>query len=186
VPFNFFSEVLASAPGVIVGNANYVKRVMFPLEVLPLVKFASALVQGMVSAGVLVLGLAVKDALQPTLGLMPLAWLPIILLGLASAYLLAALGVFLRDTAQVVQVVLPFLFFLSPIVYPMDAVPARLQRIVWLNPIAHVVEDCRRTAVFGLGPGWRGLVLHTAGGAVLAFAAFLFFMKSKRAFHDAL
>lgn len=186
VPFNMFSEVVGGAPGVIVGSANYVKRVVFPLELLPLVKFASALVQGMISAGVLVLGLAVQGALHPTLVLLPLAWLPLLLLMLGSGYFLAALGVFLRDTAQAVQVVLPFLFFLTPIVYPLEAVPSNLLVVVWLNPIAHVVEDCRRAALFGVPLNWRALALNTLGGAVVAFAGFLFFMKSKRAFHDAL
>jgi lipopolysaccharide transport system permease protein len=82
--------------------------------------------------------------------------------------------------------VLPFLFFLTPIVYPLEAVPAGFQVVAWMNPIAHVVEDARRTAIFALAPKWRALAINCALSGTLAFAGFLFFMRSKRHFHDAL
>lgn len=187
IPFNVFSEVVSTSPVVVLGNPGYVKRVVFPLEVLPLVRFLCALFQGLVSAGVLVLGLVVLRGHVPaTIALMLVAWIPLMLMAVASAYFLAALGVFIRDIGQAVIVVLPFLFFLSPIIYPIDAVPAPLRPFINLNPIAHVVEDCRRTAIFGVAPDWHWFVRTLVLGTILALAGFLFFMKSKRAFHDAL
>lgn len=186
VPYNLFAEVVATAPALVIGNTNYVKRVVFPLEILPLVRFLAALVPALISAGVLVLGLVLAGGLHTTLPLMLVAWLPLLLLSIAAAYFLAALGVFVRDTGQVVQVVLPIIFFLSPILYPPEAVPASLQSLARLNPIAHVVEDCRRTAVFGLAPNWHWLVANTLACGVVALGSFLFFIKGKRAFHDAL
>jgi lipopolysaccharide transport system permease protein len=99
---------------------------------------------------------------------------------------LSALGVFVRDIGQAVTVILPLLFFLSPIIYPIEAVPPQFRFVTALNPIAHVVEDCRRVAIFGLQPDWRWFLRTLVFGGVVAFGGFLVFMKSKRAFHDAL
>jgi lipopolysaccharide transport system permease protein len=187
IPFNVFSEVVSVAPSTILGNPGYVKRVVFPLEVLPLVKFLGALVQGLVSAVVLVLAIAImRGTLSPTLAFMPIAWVPLLLLALGTSYGLSALGVFVRDVGQAVVVILPFLFFLTPIVYPIEAVPAQLRFIPWMNPLAHVVEDARRTAIFGLAPNWRAFANNCVLCGTFAYVGFLFFMKSKRAFHDAL
>ncbi len=186
VPYNVFAEVVGSAPALILGNASYVKRVVFPLEVLPLVRVLSATVQGLVSAAVLLLGVAVSGGLSPVAVLTPVAWVPLLLLALAAAYALAALGVFVRDTAQAVTVLLPIIFFLTPIVYPLEAVPAGFQALLWLNPLTLVVEDCRRTAVFGLPPRWTWWSVSVFASAALALGSFVCFMKAKRGFHDAL
>jgi lipopolysaccharide transport system permease protein len=186
-PFNVFSEVVATSPAVVLANPGYVKRVVFPLEVLPLVRFLASVTQGLISALVLVLGILVlRGTLPVTLLLMPIAWLPLLLIALGAAYVLSALGVFVRDIGQAVTVVLPLLFFLSPIIYPIEAVPPQFRFVTALNPIAHVVEDCRRVAIFGLQPDWKWFVRTMAVGCVAAFTGFLVFMKSKRAFHDAL
>jgi lipopolysaccharide transport system permease protein len=187
IPYNMFSEVVAVAPTLVVGNANYVKRVVFPLEILPLVKFLAAFVHALISAGVLVLAIVVaRQTPPPTLVLMPIAWIPLVLLTLAVTYVFAALGVFVRDVGQAIAIVLPFIFFLTPIVYPPEAVPDRFAFVPWMNPIAHVVDDARRTAIFGMGLKWRAFAINCVLCGGLAFAGFLFFVKSKRAFHDAL
>jgi len=187
IPFNMFSEVVSIAPMLVVGNASYVKRIVFPLEILPLVKLLGALVHALVSAAVLVAAMLIaRTTPPPTFALMPLAWLPLLLLTVAVTYVLAALGVFVRDVGQAIAIVLPFVFFLTPIVYPPEAVPAQLQFVPWMNPIAHVVDDARRTAIFGMGLKWRAFAINTLLCGTLAFGGFLFFMKSKRAFHDAL
>ena len=112
--------------------------------------------------------------------------MPLLLYALAGAYALAAFGVFVRDVPHVVAAVLPFLFFLTPIVYPAEAVPAAFRFVARLNPLAHVVDDCRRILIFGVGPHWRALVLNLLLAGLLALGGFLVFMKSKRAFHDGL
>ena len=187
IPFNFFSEMIAVAPMLVVGNASYVKRVVFPLEVLPVVKALSALFQGLVSTVVLIAALLVaRHGIPLTVLLLPLAWVPLVLLALGVTYALAALGVLVRDVGQAVGVILPFLFFLTPIVYPLEAVPAGFQVVAWMNPLAHVVEDARRTMIFALDPKWRALAINTTLCGLIAFVGFLFFMRSKRHFHDAL
>ena len=187
VPFNIFSEVVSAAPGLMVGNPNYVKRVVFPLELLPLVKFLGALFHGFISAGVLVLGLLwARGTVHPTMALMPISWMPLLLITLGGAYFLAALGVFIRDTTQAVTILLPFLFFLSPIVYPLEAVPEQYRAIIRFNPISHTVEDARRTAIYGVMPDWVWFAALLFVSGLVALGGFLFFMKSKRAFHDVL
>ena len=187
IPYNFFAEMIGGAPVLVISNPSYVKRVVFPLEVLPLVKLGSALFQAFVSAGVLLVAvLLARHSLSPTVLLMPVAWIPLVILALGATYALAALGVFVRDVGQAVTVILPFLFFLTPIVYPLEAVPAAFQVFAWMNPIAHVVEDARRTAIFAMMPKWRAFAINCTLSSALAFASFLFFMRSKRHFHDAL
>ena len=187
VPFNLLSEVLATAPQAITANPGYVKRIVFPLEVLPLVRFLVALVNALASMVVLVFGLlAMRGNLPATLPLFPVVWLPLLLYAVAAAYGLAAFGVFVRDVTHAVGALLPFLFFLTPIVYPAEAVPEGFRFVAHLNPIAHVVDDSRRVLVFGMQPGWPVLAANATLAAALAFVTFLAFMKSKRAFHDGL
>jgi len=185
ITFNVFSEVANSAPTLVLGNVNYVKKVVFPLEILPLVRLLSALINALFSLGVLLLGiLVVNHSIHWTALLLPLIWLPMIIFTLGCGYFLASLGVFVRDMGTAIGVLTTMLFFLTPIFYPISAVPEQLRIVFRINPLAIFVEDARRVVLWGLFPDWPWFFL----GLVLSVAAlifgFLWFMKSKKAFAD--
>lgn len=187
ITYGIFSEVANNAPVVILGNANYVKKVVFPLEILPVVSFLSALATALFSLTVLILGaILVKGGLPWTVVLLPIVWLPIFGLSLGAGFFIASLGVFLRDIGPSVQLLTTMLFFLSPIFYPVSAVPEAFRPFVHMNPIAVCVEDARRVVLWGQMPDWP----LTAGAALFAgfvlWGGYSCFMRSKRAFADVL
>jgi lipopolysaccharide transport system permease protein len=185
ITFSIFSEVANSAPSLVLGNANYVKKVVFPLEILPLVRLFSALINAVFSLGVLFAGiLIINHFIHWTALLLPLIWLPMLMFTLGCGYFLASLGVFVRDIGTVIGVLTTMLFFLTPIFYPISAVPEAFRIVFRINPIAIFVEDARRVVLWGLSPDWPWFFFGMAlSGTVLIFG-FVWFMKSKKAFAD--
>jgi lipopolysaccharide transport system permease protein len=185
IPFGVFSEVVNRAPSIVLTMPNYVKKVVFPLEVLPLVAVGSAVVHSLISAAILLLGaLVFLGSLSPTVVLLPLAYLPLVFLTLGLGWFLASLGVYVRDIGQVVTVVTQVLFFLSPIFYPVSAVPERLRFILYANPLTMILTDFRQTMLWGTVPvsvAWAGLTVSTAAVALLGYA---WFMQTKKGFAD--
>jgi lipopolysaccharide transport system permease protein len=183
IPFNVFTECINRAPSLIVGNPNYVKRVVFPLEVLPLSVLGSALFHAAVSLGVLVAGLLLFGrGVSATVLLLPVAAVPLVALSLAVSWFLASLGVYLRDTSYVVTIATQALFFVTPLFYPQEAVPAGFRPVLWLNPLTAVVDAFRRTMVFGQLPDWWTWGCVTAGSLVSMLLGYSWFMKTKSGF----
>ncbi len=185
ITFNVFAEVANSAPSLVLENVNYVKKVVFPLEILPLVRLLSALINAVFSLAVLFAGLLViNHFIHWTALLLPLIWLPMVIFTLGCGYFLASLGVFVRDIGAAIGVLTTMFFFLTPVFYPINAVPEGLRIVFRINPLAIFVEDARRVVLWGRLPDWPwfffGLVLSVA---VLIFG-FLWFMKSRKAFAD--
>ena len=185
ITFSVFSEVANSAPSLVMGNANYVKKVVFPLEILPFVRLLSALINAVFSLGVLFVGILISNHfIHWTALLLPLIWLPMMMFTLGCGYFLASLGVFVRDIGTVIGVLTTMLFFLTPIFYPISAVPEQFRIFCRINPIAIFVEDARRVVLWGFSPDWPWFFFGMAlSGAVLIFG-FVWFMKSKKAFAD--
>jgi len=185
ITFSIFSEVVNAAPSLVLGNANYVKKVVFPLEILPVVRLFSAFINAVFSLGVLLAGiLVVNHFIHWTALLLPLIWLPMMMFTLGCGYFLASLGVFVRDIGTAIGVLTTMLFFLTPIFYPISAVPERFRFFFRINPMAVFVEDARRVVLWGLSPDWPWFFFDMAlSGAVLIFG-FVWFMKSKKAFAD--
>ncbi len=187
VAFFIFSEVAAAAPQIITRNPNYVTRVVFPLEVLPAVQALAAVARAVPSVVVLAGAVWwVLGRIPPTFALLPLVLVPMVLLALGAAYFLAFLGVFVRDTAHSMTLVIRVITYLSPVFYPVTRLPERVRPIAMLNPIACVVENCRRVAVFGQPPDWPALAGATALAGLVAWASYLLFMSFKKAFADVL
>ncbi len=188
VPFTIFNDTLARAPTLLTKQPNLVTKVVFPIEILPVATMLVALVPASVLAlGVVVIHAATARAISPTLWLLPVALLPTILLTLGLAWLVAALGVFLRDVGQVVQVVVGrLLFFLTPIFYPASAVPEPFRLVLDLNPLTYLVEDARRTLVLGQTPHWPAYAVLLALSLVVAILGHAFFVKGKRSYADVL
>ncbi len=183
--YNVFSNRVGRAPGLIVRNPNYVKKVVFPLEVLPVAVLASSLVNAVIGLAILIPALALfSPKVSSTMWLFPLVLLPLCALSLGVGWFLASLGVFLRDISEVVIVLLQLLFFLSPVIYPISALPPSFQMILRLNPLATILEDSRRTLIYGLMPEWGWWLGVTLVSLVILQLGYVWFMKSKRAFAD--
>jgi lipopolysaccharide transport system permease protein len=185
--YSIFAEVVGRAPLLVVGVPNYVKKVVFPLEILPVSTLGSALFHGGVSLGLVVLGnLLLTGRLAWTLLLLPLVALPLIFLALGVGWLLASLGVFVRDIGYTVALVIQVLFFSTPIFYPFESIPAPFSTVIRLNPLASIVENFRRVILWGELPSWTGLALWTGLTFVMMVLGYAFFMKTKKAFADVL
>ncbi len=187
VVFTLFAECLNRAPSLILGNVNYVKKVAFPLEILPWVAFAAALFHFVVSLGVwLALYVALLGAPPATAVLLPVAIVPLALIILGLSWFLAALGVYLRDVGQIVGIANSALIFLSPIFYPLSALPEKIRPWLYLNPLTPTVEYVRQVLILGEVPDGRGFAVFAAIAAIVACAGFAFFQKTRKGFADVL
>jgi len=160
---------------------------VLPLEILPLARLLSNLVQA--SFGFLAFATAVllvKGALPWTIILLPVVLLPLCLLSLACALFLSSLGVFVRDIQQVVSLAVTMLMFLSAVFYPLSSLPAELQPVVSLNPLVPIIEDVRRVCLQGMLPQSTTWIPATLLSLGLTKAGLFWFMKSKNAFADVL
>jgi lipopolysaccharide transport system permease protein len=185
IPYSAFAETLNNSPGTIIAVPNYVKRVVFPLEVLPVVTVGSALIQSVISVAVLlVAAFVVTGSIQSSLVWLPLAYIPLILLCLAFAWLLASLGTYLRDVGQTVLILSQLLLFVSPIFYPAAIVPEPFRTVLELNPLTGIVESFRRALLWNQGLDWTGWSISLVLSGVLAYAGYLWFMKTKLGFAD--
>lgn len=185
IAFNVFGETVTRAPQLITSVPNYVKKVVFPLEILPVSALGAALFHAGVSLTVLLLAeLLVNGNLPWTVVLLPLPLLPLVLLSAGCAWLLASLGVFVRDIGYAIVPLMQMLFFATPIFYPLEAVPRRVQALIGLNPLATIVESCRQLIVWGQIPSLAPLLIWSLIGLAVAALGYAFFMRSKRAFAD--
>jgi lipopolysaccharide transport system permease protein len=184
--YSVLSEPLTRAPGLIAANSNYVNKVVFPLEILPVTTVGAAVAHSLLGFAVLLLALLVTGSLHWTALYLPLLYLPLIALTLGACWLAAALGVFLRDLENAVVVFVQLLFFLTPIIYPLDAAPAGMRVLLRLNPLTPIVEDFRRVLLLGVSPDWPWFVLNGACCALVAVAGYSCFMVLRHAFADVL
>ncbi len=183
--FHLFAETVSGAPRLIIGYPSFVKRVVFPLEVLPVARFASNLVHSGQSFLVFLLAvLVLKGALPWTLLWLPVVLLPLTLLSLGAAFFLAAVGVFVRDIQHMIGLVVQVLLFMSAVFYPVSVLPPAWQRVLYVNPLVPILEDLRRISLAGLAPDWPAWTATTAATALLAAAGLVFFMKLKSTFAD--
>lgn len=187
IVFQLFAEVVTRAPSLIVGNANYVKKVIFPLEVLPVVALGTALFHAGVSLLVLfAFQLAARGAIPLTALWLPVVLAPFCLLILGLAWFLASLGTYYRDINQILGTLITAIMFLSPIFFPLSALPQWLQPWLIVNPVAFPVEQARRVLIFGTMPDIVGLAIYTVVAAVVAWAGFTWFQKTRKGFADVL
>ena len=187
IVLGLFSEVVNRAPGLILANANYVKKVVFPLEVLPVVNLGAALFHSLISLAVLLAAYALfNGALQWTAVFVPLVLLPLLILILGLAWMLASLGVFLRDVGQFVAILTTVLTFLSPVFYPVTAVPERFRSIIMLNPLTFIIEQARDVLIWGRLPDWLGLGVYTGAAMACAWCGYAWFQKTRKGFADVL
>lgn len=182
-----FAEVVNRAPGLVLANMNFVKRVVFPLEVLPVVIAGAALFHMAVSMVVLLGAVLVATGSIPwTALLFPLLLAPLLMLTLGAAWMLASLGVYMRDVGQVVGLLTTMLLFVSPVFFPITAVPEFFRPWMHLNPLTFAIEQSRALLIFGQLPSWGGLLAYTVAAGVFAWAGFAWFQKTRKGFADVL
>ncbi|AIQ20840.1 sugar ABC transporter permease [Paenibacillus sp. FSL H7-0357] len=185
--FNFFSEVINRSPTLIIGNSNYVKKVIFPLHLLPVSIVLSSIVHMLISFIILFIGLAFfGGGIHITALYLPLVCLPIILFATGLSWFLASLGTYVRDVSYVVNVLTSALMFLSPIFYPVSSVPKELRFLYNLNPISFTVEDMRNVLIWGVRPDFVWLGYGTLIGIVFCLLGYYWFKKTKGGFADVL
>lgn len=184
----FFAEVLNRAPSVVLNNTNYVKKVIFPLEVLPIATLLGAVFHTAISVCVLSIAfLALNGFLHVTALLGPLILLPLAMFSLGCAWFLAALGVYVRDIGQAIGILTTVLLFMSPVFYPMSILPEVMQWVMLLcNPLTFIIEQTRAVMVFGNLPNWGGLALYTGVSLAFMWLGFWFFQRTRRGFGDVL
>lgn len=187
IVFNLFAECLNKAPGLILSNISYVKKVVFPLEVLPWVTLFSALVQTFASLCVWVLFyLFLFGVPKAGVVMFPIVMLPLCLTALGQMWLLSGLSVYLRDVSQVVGVLTTALLFMSPIFYPVSALPDFMRAIMQFNPLTVPVEQARAVLMWDGELDWLQWGTSLAVAFVGAWVCFAFFQKVRRGFADVL
>jgi lipopolysaccharide transport system permease protein len=183
--FSMFSESVNASPTLILTHANYVKKVVFPLELLSVTKIITAMFHGLSSLATCVLLQWYMSGEFPFLIVYtPVLLIPLFIWILGICWLLSAVGVYLRDLQQLMPPVMTALFFLSPIIYNVDVVPEWLLPIYRLNPLCYFVENFRRIVLWHQHPDFRGFLLWMAAGILFSHVAYALFQRLRKGFSD--
>jgi lipopolysaccharide transport system permease protein len=182
-----FSEVLNRAPGLVLGNVNFVKKVVFPLEILPVISLGAALFHSLISLIVLLAAFILFNGyVHWTALLAPLVLLPLLVATIGFAWMLASLGVFIRDVGQTIGIIMTIIMFLSPVFYPITAVPEAYRPLIMANPLTFVIEQAREVLIWGHLPNWGGLLVYLLVAIGVAWLGFAWFQKTRKGFADVL
>jgi lipopolysaccharide transport system permease protein len=188
LPWMAFTNGLTQAASSVLGQPNLVKKVVFPLALLPLVPILSAFIESAFGLMALIVLVAISSqTLNSTLALLPLVWLPQLLLTFGLGYLAAGFTVFLRDIPQTLTVLLNLLFYLTPIVYPASVIPERWRDFVfWLNPLAAIAEVYRDLVLVGEVQHWGEWGVASAIALVVFWVGFWCYQRLRPGFADVL
>ena len=182
-----FAEVANRAPSLILANVNYVKKVIFPLEILPVITMCAALFHGLVSLAVLLVAFFIfNHFLYWTVIFIPLVLLPLVVLTLGCAWMLASLGVFIRDVGQTIGIVTTVMMFLSPVFFPVTSLPEVYRPLIMANPLTFIIEQAREVLIWGHLPDWIGLGIYAVVATVVAWVGYVWFQKTRKGFADVL
>jgi len=182
-----FAETISQSPSLILGNVNYVKKVVFPLEILPWISMGSSLFHLMISLFVLIAFYALtQGGVAWTIIFFPVVLLPLLLFTIGLSWFLASLGTYVRDVGQIIGVFITALLFLSAIFYPPTMFPEAYQIFFYLNPLAFIIDQSRNVLLWGKMPDWHLLAAYYAVSFVVAWLGFAWFQKTRRGFADVL
>jgi lipopolysaccharide transport system permease protein len=183
--FEFFAESISRAPTLILSSPNYVTKVVFPLEVLPISVVGGNFAHLLIDAGLLLAGMLVwRHSLPITALQAPLLLIPLVLFTLGSTWFLSSLGVFLRDIQALLRPLVMILMYASAIFYPPAKVPMAFRPLVDWNPLSVMIEQVRRTILWGMPLEWEAWAFVTGCAVIVFFGGYAFFMRSKHAFAD--
>jgi lipopolysaccharide transport system permease protein len=187
LPWTALADSLTRSTTSIIENPNLVKRVVFPLEVLPLAVVLSSMLSEVIGTAILVAVAAVLTGhAHATMLYIPLIWFSQFMFVTGMSWLLGSLGVYLQDLKHMMSLLLSTWMYATPIVYPASSFPPHLQWMVWLNPMAGIVTDYRSVLLEGHAPNWPLYTAYTSIAAIFWFAGYYFFKKTKRSFADVL
>lgn len=185
--YNLFSDIISRAPNLITSNTNYVKKVVFPLELLPVVTLLSSLFFSAISYIILLVFIFIMNgSLNWTTVMLPIIILPLCFLSLGLSWIISSLGVFFRDISHLVGVLLTALMFLSPVFYPVTSVPENMRFIYSFNPLSYVIEEVRNILLVGTFPDIGQTMLGLLISIIILIIGYRWFVKTKRGFSDVL
>jgi lipopolysaccharide transport system permease protein len=185
--FNFFADCVNRAPRLVIDQPHLVKKVIFPLEILPWVTALTGLIHLGIAWGLMVMASAFENgSVQLTVLLAPLVWLPLLPLCLGLGWLLAGIGTFFRDISQILALLLSLMMFLSPIFFPLSSLPQAVQVWAALNPLALPITFTRQVMLQGIAPNWLEWSAHLAVCCALAWVGAKVFSSIRRGFADVL
>lgn len=185
--YNLFSDIISRAPNLITSNTNYVKKVVFPLELLPVVTLLSSLFFSAISYIILLVFIFIMNgSLNWTTVMLPIIILPLCFLSLGLSWIISSLGVFFRDISHLVGVLLTALMFLSPVFYPVTSVPENMRFIYSFNPLSYVIEEVRNILLVGTFPDIGQIMLGLLISIIILIIGYRWFVKTKRGFSDVL
>ncbi len=181
------SECITRAPGLIVGNVNFVKKVVFPLEALAWVSVGTALFHTLIAMVIFVGAIVVwQGHVLPSVLLVPIIMIPFALITVGLVWLISSLGVYLRDIGQLMGIASSLLMFLAPVFYPLHSVPKALSDYLYLNPITFIVEQVRNAAVWGQPVDWVGWGIYCVVAYLVAWFGLVWFQRMRGGFADVL
>lgn len=185
LPFTVFSEALARSTTVVLESPNLVNRVVFPLEILPVVLTISSLLSAAISFVLVVSAVLIYFGhLSATVLFLPLILLSQIILTAGITWILASIGVFIRDLSHIISLALSAWMYATPIVYPASKMPQNFKFLLYVNPLSGIITDYRRILLQGVPPDWTSYACYTTVALVVFMAGFAFFYKTKKSFAD--
>ncbi|MBQ9336577.1 MAG: ABC transporter permease [Lentisphaeria bacterium] len=185
--FNIFSDTVNSCSTIVNTNSNLVKKVVFPLELLPMSQALVCFIFGLIWFFLLMFGVIfILNSLRWTALLVPLMLVPLFLFSAGCGFIVSAFGVYIRDLPYMIGVVLQILFFMTPIFYSVKSVPPQFQVFLYLNPLCEMVEQTRVVFLYGQFPNWSYVVILWLGSILVFHFGFLLFSKLKKGFADVL
>ena len=185
IVFNAFSEVLIKSAALISANPNFVKKIVFPLELLPVITVATALSHAFLGVGVWLAGyIFLIGPPKVAAFIFPLVLICFVPVLLGLGWLLSSLGVLVKDISQVTGMLNHTLLFLTPIFYSVEAAPPLLQNILMLNPLTFVVEQLRLVLFYGQMPALKGLAVYFCLASIFAWASYTLFKRLRPTFAD--
>jgi lipopolysaccharide transport system permease protein len=183
--FNIFADSVNGSASIISGNPNYVKKVVFPLEALPVSVVFSAIFFGLISFLILFAGILIfMYKFSIFIIFLPLVFIPLFLLSCGVSWFVASLGAYIRDLTHVVTILIQILIFMTPVFYNIDMVPPAFRFVLNINPLSHIVQAGRNVLIFEKAPGWRALAIITIISLIIFQLGYAWFMKTKRGFAD--
>lgn len=187
IVYSLFAESVNRAPALMLNNVNYVKKVVFPLEILPWVVMGSVLFHSALSVLVLLIFyVMIHGYIQWTAVFLPVIFFPLILFTMGVAWLLAALGVFMKDVGQSIGIITTVMLFMSPVFYPASVLPKDIRPYLFLNPLTFIIEQARDVIIIGNTPAWLRLGIYSIISLGVAWFGFYWFQKTRKGFADVL
>lgn len=183
--YNFFSEILTRSPGIIIGNSNFVKKVVYPLETMPFVVVITALLNMVISFIVWeVAFLIIKQSVNYSAVFLPAIILPLVFIMFGIALFLSSLGTYVRDVSQITGVLSTVFMFISPIFFSLETVPSQFRYVMQINPLTYFIEESRNILFFNKTPDFISLIIYYIVSILIFKIGFVFFQKTRSGFSD--